>query len=339
MYRPPSQPIRRPSAAVLFAAGAVLLAGLALLDLTVGRTGVRPDDPLFREILWKIRFPRVVTAMLAGAALSLAGLQMQSVFRNPLADPHIMGVSGGAGFGAAVATLLLTGTAGSVPLPAAGSVAGLSMAAAAFAGAVLSTLLILFVSRRLRSGNALLIFGVMTGFIFNALTSVLEYTAGEESLKLFYTWSAGSFSGTRTAQIGILALALLAGCIVAAGNAKGLDLLLFGDDYARLSGAPAERIRFRALLGACILTGAVTAFCGPLGFVGIVSPHLARRLCRSARHGRILFPTLCTGALLATAADLVSQGCRIPLPVGSTLALFGIPIILFILLSRQNDLP
>ena len=337
MYRPPSQPIRRPSAAVLLAAGTVLLAGLALLDLTVGRTGVRPDDPLFREILWKIRFPRVVTALLAGSALSLAGLQMQAVFRNPLADPHIMGVSSGAGFGAAVATLLLT--AGSASLPAAGSVAGLSMAAAAFAGAVLSTLLILFVSRRLRSGNALLIFGVMTGFIFNALTSVLEYTAGEESLKLFYTWSAGSFSGTRTAQIGILTLALVAGCIVTAGNTKGLDLLLFGDDYARLSGAPAERIRFRALLGACILTGAVTAFCGPLGFVGIVSPHIARRLCRSARHGRILLPTLCTGALLATAADLVSQGCRIPLPVGSTLALFGIPIILLILLNRQNDLP
>lgn len=329
---------RRPSAAAVAAAGTVLMIGLVWLDLHVGRTGIRPDDPLFREILWKIRVPRVLTALLAGGALSIAGLQMQAVFRNPLADPHIMGVSGGAGFGAALATLLLTGTAGSFFYPAA-PLSGLSMAAAAFAGAILSTLLILLVSRRLRSGNALLIFGVMAGFIFNALTSVLEYTAGEEGLKLFYNWSAGSFSGTSAPEIGLLAAALLTGFAMTAGNAKGLDLLLFGDGYARLAGAPAGRIRLRALLSACILTGTVTAFCGPLGFVGIVSPHIARRLCRSARHARILYPTLCIGACLSAAADILSQIARISLPVGSTLALLGIPVILFILLSRQYDLP
>ena len=311
-------------------AGTLLLAGLALIDIGAGRAGIGPGSPQFRDILWQIRFPRVLTALLAGAGLSLAGLQMQAVFRNPLADPHIMGVSGGAGFGAAIATLLLTGVSGTL--------AGLSMAAAAFAGAVFSTLLILLVSRRLRSGSALLIFGVMAGFIFNALTSVLEYTAGQESLKLFYSWSAGSFSGTRTGQITLLALALLLGSLGALGNAKGLDIILFGDDYARLTGAPADRIRFRALIGACILTGTVTAFCGPLGFVGIVSPHIARRLCGSARHARVLYPTLCVGAVLSLAADLVSQSARVPLPVGSTLALFGIPIILLILLSRKNDL-
>lgn len=320
---------------IVWLTGTALLAGLAALDLAAGRTGIGPDNPLFREILWQIRFPRVMTALLAGASLALAGLQMQAVFRNPLADPHIMGVSGGAGFGAAVATLLLTGAAGQF---ASGALAGLTMTAAAFAGAALSTLLILLVSRRLRSGSALLIFGVMAGFIFNALTSVMGYMAGQESLKLFYNWAAGSFSGTRTGQTGILLIVLAAGCIGTIGNAKGLDIILFGDDYARLSGAPADRIRFRALLNACILTGAVTAFCGPLGFAGIVSPHIARRLCGSARHSRILYPTLCIGAILATAADLVSQSARVPLPVGSTLALFGIPIILYILLSRKNDL-
>ena len=315
------------------AAGTLLLAVLMVAELAAGRTGIGPDDPLFRDILLQIRLPRALTALLAGAALSLAGLQMQAVFRNPLADPHIMGVSGGAGFGAAVATVWLT--AGR-PVPA--PLAGLSMAAAAFAGAALSTLLILLVSRRLRSGGALLIFGVMAGFIFNALTSILEYMAGEEGLKLFYNWSAGSFSGTRSGQAALLAAVLLLGSLGAAGNAKGLDIILFGDEYARLSGAPAERIRLRALLGACILTGTVTAYCGPLGFVGIVAPHIARRLCGSARHGRILYPTLCVGATLAMAADLASQCVRVPLPVGSTLAIAGIPIILFILLSRKNAL-
>lgn len=329
------RPFRGRSGGWIPAAGTAVLAGLVLLDLGIGRTGIGTADPWFREILWQIRFPRVLTALLAGASLALAGLQMQAVFRNPLADPHIMGVSGGAGFGAAVATLLLTGPAGAI---ASGIPGSLSMAAAAFAGAVLSTLLILLVSRRLRSGSALLIFGVMAGFIFNALTSVLEYTAGEEGLKLFYSWSAGSFSGTRTGQVGLLALALLVGCIGTVGNAKGLDIILFGDDYALLSGAPVERIRIRALLNACILTGVVTACCGPLGFVGIVSPHIARRLCGSACHGRILYPSLCAGAVLTVAADLVSQSTRIPLPVGSTLALSGIPIILVILLSRKNDL-
>ena len=321
------------SAAALIAAGTVILAGLALLDLGAGRTGIGPGDPLFRDILWQIRIPRVLTGILAGATLSLAGLQMQAVFRNPLADPHIMGVSGGAGFGAAVATLLLTGTAGR-----SAAWAGLTVTAAASIGAVLSTLLILLVSRRLRGGSALLIFGVMAGFIFNALTSVLEYMAGEESLKLFYNWSAGSFSGMRTGQTLLLLTVLTVGCALTVWNAKGLDIILFGDDYAHLSGASADRIRLRALINACLLTGTVTAFCGPLGFIGIVAPHIARRLCGSARHGRILYPTLCIGAVLTTAADLLSQSARIPLPVGSTLALFGIPIILFILLSRKNDL-
>ena len=314
------------------AAATVLLAALVLLDLAIGRTGIGADNPLFREILWQIRFPRVMTALLAGASLALAGLQMQAVFRNPLADPHIMGVSGGAGFGAAVVTLLLPGSF--VP----GLFAGLSLTAAAFAGAIFSTLLVLLVSRRLRSGSSLLIFGVMAGFIFSALTSVLGYLAGEESLKIFYNWAAGSFSGTRTGQTVILSAVLLAGFLGTLRNAKGLDLILFGDDYADLSGASASRIRLRALMVASLLTGTVTACCGPLGFVGIVSPHIARRLCRSSRHGRILYPSLCIGAILAVAADLVSQHARIPLPIGSTLALFGIPIILSILLTRKIDL-
>ena len=300
------------------------------LDLAVGRVPVRPGDPLFRDILLDIRLPRVLTAVLAGAALALAGAQMQAVFRNPLADPHIMGVSGGAGLGAACATLLVTGAA-------AGS--GLSVAGAAFLGAVLASLLIILVSSRLRNGTILLIFGVMLGFIFSALTSILEYTANEESLKLFYSWSAGSFAGTRPGGIAILAGAGVLGLALAGANAKGLDLLLFGEDYATLAGAPVRRIRACAMVSACLLTGATTAFCGPLGFVGIVAPHIARRLTGSSRHARILLPTLLTGALLALTADLLAQLPRVPLPVGSTLALVGIPIILGILLPRKKDRP
>lgn len=295
------------------------------LDLAVGRVPVRPGDPLFRDILLDIRLPRVLTAVLAGAALALAGAQMQAVFRNPLADPHIMGVSGGAGLGAACATLLVTGAA-------AGS--GLSVAGAAFLGAVLASLLIILVSSRLRNGTVLLIFGVMLGFILSALTSVVAYTAGEESLKVFYTWSAGTFSSARPQDLVWIGSALTLSMALSLADARGLDLALFGDDFALLSGGHPARTRVLALTGCCLATAAVTAFCGPLGFAGIASPHIARALSGQAAHRQILPLSLLVGGAIALAADLVAQHAPTPLPAGSTLALIGIPVILWILLRK-----
>ena len=304
---------------------AVSVMSLTAIDLTTGGTGIAGLDT---SIFLKLRLPRMLTAVLAGASLSLAGLQMQSVFRNPLADPHIMGVSAGAGTGAAMATLLI-GTS----LPAA--LSGLTVAAAAFIGALLTSLLIVAVASKFQSATTLLIFGVMLGFIFSAATSILEYSANAESLKVFYSWSAGSFSGSRPGEVAVIAGAFLIGTALAYINSKGLDIALFGDEYAILAGADISRIRGVAMIGSCLMAGTVTAFCGPLGFVGIVAPHIARGFLGTSVHVKVIPAVILTGAGLSLVADILSNAFPTPLPVGSTMALIGIPIILTILMKRR----
>lgn len=304
--------------------GSFLLIVLLGLDLCIGGGSFSLASG---AILWKLRVPRALTAVIAGGALAASGAQMQAVFRNPLADPHIMGVSGGAGLGAAIATMAL-GTS-------AAFFTGFTVAVAAFLGAAVAAFLVVAVSARFRSVTTLLVFGVMLGFIFSALSSVLQYTAGEESLKLFYSWMAGSFSGCRYVEVALMAVALLLGLVLAFANGKGLDIILFGEEYATLSGASTRRILVLSMLSCCLMTGTVTAFCGPLGFVGIVAPHLARRITGSSVHRQVLPCSLATGATLALAADILANLWPIPLPVGSTLALIGIPLILTLLLRQK----
>lgn len=303
----------------------VAVLSLAGIDLATGGAGLGVTDT---SIFLKLRLPRMLTAVLAGASLSLAGLQMQSVFRNPLADPHIMGVSAGAGTGAAMATLLI-GTS----LPAV--LSGLTVAAAAFTGALLTSLLVVAVASKFQSATTLLIFGVMLGFIFSAATSILEYSANAESLKVFYSWSAGSFSGSRPGEVAVIAGALLFGAALTYVNSKGLDIALFGDEYASLAGADISRIRGVAMIGSCLMAGAVTAFCGPLGFVGIVAPHIARGFLGTSVHVKVIPAVMLTGVGLSLVADILSNAFPAPLPVGSTMALIGIPIILAILMKRR----
>jgi iron complex transport system permease protein len=304
--------------------GTFLLIVLLGLDLCIGGGSFSLATG---SILWKLRVPRALTAVIAGGALAASGAQMQAVFRNPLADPHIMGVSGGAGLGAAIATMAL-GTS-------AAFFTGFTVAVAAFLGAFVAAALVVAVSARFRSVPTLLVFGVMLGFIFSALSSVLQYTAGEESLKLFYSWMAGSFSGCRYLEILLMAGALVIGLALAFCNGKGLDIILFGEEYATLSGASTRRILVLSMLSCCLMTGTVTAFCGPLGFVGIVAPHIARRLTGSSVHRQVLPCSLATGASLALAADILANLWPIPLPTGSTLALIGIPLILALLLPQK----
>lgn len=311
------------STKITFLAATTLL--LAVTDCLTGSAGTSGLDA---NIFLKLRLPRMLTAVLAGAGLSLAGLQMQSVFRNPLADPHIMGVSAGAGTGAAAATLLI-GTS----LPAA--LSGLTVAAAAFAGALLTALLVVAVASKVQSSTTLLIFGVMLGFIFSAVTSILEYSANAESLKVFYSWSAGSFSGNRPGEVMVIAAAFLTGTFLTYINNKGLDIALFGEEYASLAGADIPRIRNIAMISSCLIAGAVTAFCGPIGFVGIVAPHIARALLGTSVHIKVIPAAMLTGAALSLKADILSQALPTPLPVGSTMAVLGIPIILVILMRRR----
>ena len=298
-------------------AGLAILVALAAADLFYGGAA---DS----QVLRLLRAPRVATALLAGAALALSGTQMQSIFRNPLADPHIMGVSAGASLGAAIATMSAL-TAG-----------GLSIVLSASIGAIASALIILLASKKFHSASTLLIFGIMLGFIVNALVAILQFSTDAESLKIFYSWSAGSFSTTTWSDIITLAIALLAGTALATAGRKGLDIILFGDEFAQMAGARVGNIRLTALLSCCIMTGAVTAFCGPLGFVGITAPHIARWMFGTSSHKVIIPASILTGGIISIAADLISQLSPSPLPTASTMALVGIPVILYIMLKKPS---
>lgn len=322
---------------IIFTRGILAVVLLAILDILAGGSSVSASeafnvilhpalsDSTAAAIIANIRAPRAVTAILAGSLLALSGTLMQAIFRNPLADPHIMGVSSGAGLGAAVATLtIFTG----------GIAGGLSLAGAAFIGAILSSSMILIASARIRSTETFLIFGIMLGFIFSSITSILEYSANEESLKLFYSWSAGTFSNSWSA-VPILGGALCTGLILSLGFSKGYDTVLFGEEYARLSGVPTRFVRFFAIASCSIMTGTVTAFCGPIGFIGIIAPHMARMISGTSVHSVIIPLGLITGAAFALTADIISQCASVPIPPGSTAALIGIPIIIYILFKEK----
>lgn len=299
-------------------AGIAVLTALAAADLLCGGAADR-------QVLHLLRTPRVATALLSGAALALSGTQMQSIFRNPLADPHIMGVSAGASLGAALATMSAISPSG-----------GLSVALSASVGAMASALIILLASKKFHSASTLLIFGIMLGFIVNALVAILQFSTDAESLKIFYSWSAGSFSTTTWSDIITLAIAIVTGTALAAAGRKGLDIILFGDEFAQMAGAKVGNIRLTALLSCCIMTGAVTAFCGPLGFVGITAPHIARWMFGTSSHKVIIPASILTGGIISIAADLISQLSPSPLPTASTMALVGIPVILYILIGKPS---
>lgn len=298
----------------IWATGLFLLISMSLIDIFMNY------QSLDHDIVWLLRIPRTVTALTAGAALALSGIQMQSILRNPLADPHILGITSGSSLGAAAATLA--------------GVGALSTTMSAFLGAGITATLIMAVSRRLREATTLLIFGVMLGFILNAVISVMQYTSNAENLKIFYSWSAGSFLLTSWTDISIMSIALIIGCVIAAGGHKGLDIILFGEDFARMTGADTRNIHFRALLSCSIMTGAVTAFCGPIGFLGIVAPHIARALFRTSSHKTILPGSILVGCIISISADILSQLSPTPLPVSSTMALIGIPIIIYIITRK-----
>ena len=317
--------MKRTRNAYLWAFGALLLILLTAADLACG-------GEAGAQVLVHLRAPRAVTALLAGAALALAGGQMQSVLRNPLADPHIMGVGSGAALGAASATML--GTHAQSMLP--GILKGLTITGSAFLGAVLTSVIILGVSKKFKSASALLIFGVMLGYMANAIVSILQFSSDSESLKMFYSWSAGSFSNSGWNEIGIMSAVLLTAYLLASRNIKGLDIILFGDEFATMAGAAVHKIRLTAILSCCLTTAAVTAFCGPIGFVGIVAPHIARGIFKTSAHRTIIPASLLTGAITALAADILSRATASPLPIASTMAIVGVPVIIYILLNGKG---
>lgn len=329
----------------IYAAIAVSLVVLIIMNLILGSV-IIPVRELFasitnsssisyvNDILWNFRIPKVITALLAGVALSVCGLQMQTLFRNPLADPFILGISSGAGLGVA---LFVVGSS-AFGITMAGSIFfNLGIAAAAWAGAAGVTLLILLVSHRLKENSSLLIFGIMIGSITSAIITLIQYFSSSSELKAFVTWTMGSFSGLTNAQIWIMSMLVIPGIVLSIYNIKELNILLQGEAYAKSLGLNLERTRRRILIATTLLAGSITAFCGPIGFIGIAVPHIARLLFRNADHKVLVPATALTGAAIMVFTDMVAQlpGQSGVIPINTVSALIGVPVILYLIMKSR----
>jgi iron complex transport system permease protein len=327
------------AALVLALAGAALSLGSApipILDAAASLLGRPLADPVWEGILWEIRLPRCLAALLAGSSLAVSGLLMQTLFRNPLAGPYSLGVSSGAALGAAA--VILASASAPAWTGAAGLGPSLGVAGAAMSGACLVMALVLWVSRRVRDNATLLILGLMFGQVAGGLVSLLQAFAPAERIRDFAFWSFGSFAGVTWGQLPVLAAAAGLGLLAAVGCVKPLNALLLGETYARSLGVSLHRTRVLLLGGASVLAGAVTAFCGPVAFLGLATPHLCRGLFRTADH-RVLVPaSVLLGAALALASDLAAglPGTGRALPLNAVTALVGAPVVIRVLLRGRR---
>ena len=286
-----------------------------------------------QQILHAIRLPKALTAILAGAALSVSGLIMQTLFRNPLAGPYTLGVSSGASLGVALLTMCST------LLVAQFSIFNfqfsIMLPTAACIGATAVLLLVLAVSRKVTNNVSLLIVGLMFGSIAGALVSLMQNFANPDALKLFIVWTLGSLSSVGWGDMQLMVPILLLGTLFVLLALKPLNGLLLGEDYARGLGINVERTRLFIVLATGLLAGGVTAFCGPIAFVGVAVPHIARGLFRSSNHRLTLPASALIGACLLLLCDILCSLAIYPLPISTVSALFGAPVIIWIILKNK----
>ena len=322
----------RSRSAILFAMLAALTLFQFLLDLAVGAVAVPLGDVwaaltggdcprATAKIILNIRLIKAVVALLAGAALSVSGLQMQTLFRNPLAGPYVLGISSGASLG--VALVVLAGFGSSI-----------GIAGAAWLGAALVLVVIAAVGHRIKDIMVILILGMMFSSGVGAIVQILQYLSKEESLKAFVIWTMGSLGDVTFDQLAVLVPSIIAGLLLAVVTIKPLNLLLFGEEYAVTMGLNIRRSRGLLFLSTTLLAGTVTAFCGPIGFIGLAMPHVTRMLFRNSDH-RVLVPgTVLSGAAVLLLCDLVSK--MFTLPINAITALLGIPIVVWVVLRNKS---
>src|SRR5690606_21126371 len=287
-------------------------------------------------ILYDYRIPTAFTAILAGVALSLSGLQMQTLVRNPLAGPYVLGISSGAGVG--VALLVVGGSAVGWHLLGSGGFAGIwGTIIAASTGAILVLVLMSLTAWKVKDSMTLLIIGLMFGSATGAIISVLSYFGGAEELKLFTIWSMGSLGGTSNDQLTVFFIACLLGIVPILMCVKSIIAMLLGERYAESMGVNLYQLRWAMILSTGVLAGSATAFCGPVAFIGIAVPHLARMVFQTGDH-RILFPaSSLIGAGFLLVCDSLSQlpGTAETLPINAVTSLFGAPLVIWLILKRN----
>lgn len=299
--------------------------------------GGEAERAAWTNIILKVRLPRALAALLSGAALGVGGLLMQTYFRNPLADPFVLGISSGASLGVAL-VVLSVGTAGGVLLAGFGLVGDLALAGAAATGAALTMLLVLSVSARVRGSLALLLLGLMLGYMVSAAVSLLLYFSIPERIQAYVNWTFGSFSGVTWEQLPILAAGVGVGLLLAITLTKPLNALLLGEAYARTLGVPLRTVRSLILLATAVLAGTVTAFCGPISFVGMAVPHLCRGLLQTSDHRMLLPSVALLGGTVALLAAVVAEvpGSAIVLPLNAVTALIGAPVVIWVILRQRS---
>ena len=294
------------------------------------------SNEIWTNIVFSSRLPQALTAIMAGAGLAVSGLQMQTVFRNPLAGPSVLGISNGSALGVAF-VVLLSGRIGGVALSRLGYLGDAAMSVAAIVGALAVMSLILWVSQKVRDNVTLLIIGVMIGYLANAIIGVLKFLSPEEDVKAFVVWGLGSFSRVSGDEMVLFVVLMCILLPLACLLVKTMNLLLLGERYAANLGLNIRRSRMLVIVSSGVLVAIVTAYCGPIMFIGLAVPHLARAIFRTSDH-RVLMPsTALCGAVLALFCNLIARmpGFEGALPVNSITALVGAPVIAYVLFRKS----
>lgn len=313
--------------------GAVSIPLDAVADILMGNEPVKES---WKQILLNSRLPQAVTALLTGASLAVSGLLLQTLFKNPLAGPSILGISDGANLGVAAVMLYFGGTLNMVnSLPMSGY---LAIVVAAFAGACLILGIIIFFSTKVKSNVMLLIIGIMVGYMASSLISILNYYASTDKVHAFVMWGMGDFSGVSSQQLPFFTTCSLVGLLLSILLIKPLNALLLGEMYAANLGIKVKRTRVLILLCTGILTATATAFCGPISFIGLAVPHIARLLLGSSNHKLLLPVTLLTGSCVALLCNIVMvlPGGNGILPLNAVTPLIGAPVIIYVIMNRKN---
>jgi iron complex transport system permease protein len=316
-----------------------------LLDIFLGSVSIEPGEVIkalfsntggsFETIVLKFRIPKAITALTVGIGLSLSGLQMQTIFRNPMAGPDVLGISSGASLGVAIVIL---GFSSSMSPDSFKGMGNWMMVIAAWMGAGAVMILVMFISTRVKDIMTILILGIMISGGISAVVTIMQYFSNESMLKSYVIWTMGSLGNLTSDQLKVLLISVTAGSIVCLLSAKMLNALLLGENYA---GSIGLNVRFaRIVIFACtsILAGSITAFCGPIGFIGIAVPHLARIILRTSDHKLLIPGTLLTGAVVMLISDIISQlpGSYNIIPVNSVTSLIGIPIVIWVIFRNRK---
>ena len=300
-------------------------------------SGGESERVAWRHIILESRLPQAITAMLTGAALSVSGLMLQTAFNNPLAGPDILGINSGAGLGAAIVLLLFGGIIPAGNLFVGGS---LALVAAAFVGALLVTALVLFFAARLRSHAMLLIVGMMLSYIVSSVVSLLNFFSTAEGVQSYMMWGMGNFGGVSRSQLPLFTLFVSVGLAIAVCLIKPLNALLLGERYAENLGVNIRRTRSMLLLSTGLLVAVTTAYCGPINFIGLAVPHMARLLLGTGNHRTLLPMTLLCGSAIALLCNLISTlpGDNGLLPLNGITPIIGAPVIIYVIISRRKGL-